>query len=111
MIKLTDLLNEAKVKTPTEIITSVSASSIPERHIPRADVALGLHMGDKLGRGLALTIKDYSLGYSNGKVALMLTTKGKLAVRVKSEKIPDYVDKVKKVADDYLSDYINKIKK
>jgi hypothetical protein len=117
MIKLMGIVtgklkvNEAKVKTPAEIITSVSASSIPSQYIPKADVALGLHMGDKLGRGMTLTKKDYSLSYSNGKVALKLTSSGKIAVRIKSEKIPDYLDKVKKVADTYLTDYAKKIKK
>jgi len=111
MIKLKSLLKEAKVKTPTEIVTSVSSSSIPDQHIPRADVMLGLHMGDKLGRGLTLTNKDYSLGYSEGKVALKLTSNGRMAVRVRTEKIPDYVDQIKKVADAYLMDYAKNIKK
>lgn len=96
---------------PTEILTSVPASSIPDQYIPKADVGLGLYMGDKLGRGLALTVKDYSLDYSGGKVALKLTQYGKRAVRVRSEKIPDYVNQIKKVADFYLTDYAKKIKK
>ncbi|NDB28970.1 hypothetical protein EB155_02145 [archaeon] len=111
MIKLKSLLKEAKVKTPSEIVTSVSASSIPGQYIPKADVALGLHMGDKLGRGLTLTNKDYSLEYSGGKVAIILTPYGKTTVRVRTEKIPDYVDQIKKVADAYLTDYAKQIKK
>lgn len=111
MIKLKDILNEAKVKTPTEIVTSVPATAIPETNIPKADVGVGLHMGDVLGRGLALTIKDYSLDYSNGKVVLKLTPNGKRAVRIKSESIPDYVDKVKKVADAYLMNFAKNLKK
>jgi hypothetical protein len=111
MIKLRDILTEAKVKTPTEIVTSVPATAIPPTNIPKADVGLGLHMGDVLGRGLALTVKDYSLDYSNGKVALMITPYGKTTVRVRTEKIPDYVDKVKKVADKYLMDFAKEIKK
>lgn len=110
-MKLKDLLNEVKVKTPTEILTSVPATAIPPINIPKADVGLGLHMGDVLGRGLTLTIKDYFLDYSEGKVTLKLTPNGRRAVRVKSETIPDYVDKVKKVADAYLMDYAKKIKK
>lgn len=104
-------MNEAKVKTPTEIVTSVPATAIPPTNIPKADVGLGLHMGDALGRGLTLTNKDYSLDYSEGKVTLKLTPNGKRAVRVKSESIPDYVDKVKKVADKYLMDFAKRIKK
>ena len=104
-------VNEAKVKTPTEIVTSVSASSIPGQYIPKADVGLGLHMGGKLGRGLTLTNKDYSLEYLGGKVVLKLTPYGKTTVRVRTEKIPDYVDQIKKVADAYLIDYAKQIKK
>ena len=104
-------MNEAKVKTPTEIVTSVSASSIPGQYIPKADVMLGLHMGGKLGRGMTLTNRDYSLDYSNGKVVLKLTSSGKMAVRVRTEKIPDYVDQIKKVADAFLTDYAKDIKK
>jgi len=107
----TETVTEAKVKTPTEIVTSVPATAIPPTNIPKAEVGLGLHMGDVLGRGLALTVRDYSLNYSNGKVALKLTSNGRMAVRVKSETIPDYVDKVKKVADKYLMDYAKEIKK
>ena len=103
-------VTEAKVKTPTEIVTSVPASSIPDQNIPRADVMLGLHMGDKLGSS-TLTVRDYSLGYSNGKVALKLTRNGIMAVRVRSEKNPDYVNQIKKVADAYLMDYAKNIKK
>jgi hypothetical protein len=111
MIKLKNLLKEAKVKAPTEILTSVPALAIPDTNIAKADVGLGLHMGDKLGRGLALTVKDYSLDYSGGKVAIILTPYGKTTVRVRTEKIPDYVDQIKKVADAYLTDYAKKIKK
>jgi len=110
MIKLKSLLKEAKVKTPTEIVTSVSASSIPGQYITRAEVMLGLHMGGVLGRG-TLTVRDYSLGYSEGKVALKLTRNGIMAVRVRSEKDPDYVNQIKKVADAYLMDYAKDIKK
>jgi hypothetical protein len=109
MIKLKNILNEAKDKTPDFILTSVPASSIPVQYIPKAEVGLGLHMGDKLGRGLTLTNKDYSLYYSGSKVALKLTSNGRMAVRVKSEKTTDYLDTVKKVADDYLTNYASKL--
>jgi hypothetical protein len=105
-----EAFNEAKVKTPTEIVTSVPATAIPSNYIPSADVMLGLHMGGLLGRS-TLTVRDYSLGYSEGKVALKLTRNGIMAVRVRSEKNPDYVNQIKKVADAYLMDYVKKIKK
>ena len=110
MIKLKSLLNEGKVKTPTEIVTSVPATAIPQTNITRAEVMLGLHMGGVLGRG-TLTVRDYSLGYSEGKVALKLTRNGIMAVRVRSEKDPDYVNQIKKVADAFLIDYVKQIKK
>ena len=106
----TETVTEAKVKTPTEIVTSVPATAIPQTNIPRADVMLGLHMGGVLGSS-TLTVRDYSLGYSNGKVALKLTRNGIMAVRVRSEKNPDYVNQIKKVADKYLMDYAKEIKK
>ena len=110
MIKLKDILNEAKVKAPTEIVTSVPATAIPQTNIVRAEVMLGLHMGGVLGSS-TLTVRDYSLGYSNGKVVLKLTRNGIMAVRVRSEKNPDYVNQIKKVADAYLMDYAKNIKK
>ena len=106
----TETVTEAKVKTPTEIVTSVPATAIPQTNIPRADVMLGLHMGGVLGSS-TLTVRDYSLGYSEGKVALKLTRNGIMAVRVRSEKNPDYVNQIKKVADKYLMDYAKEIKK
>lgn len=109
-MKLKDLLNEVKVKTPTEILTSVPATAIPQQNIPRADVMLGLHMGGVLGSS-TLTVRDYSLGYAEGKVVLKLTRNGIMAVRVRSEKNPDYVNQIKKVADAYLIDYAKNIKK
>lgn len=102
-------LQEAKIKVPDYIVTSVSSSEIPNKNIPKADVGLGLKMGGELGRGIALTKKDYSLSNSNGKVVLKLTPQGKMTVRVKSEKVPNYLDMITKFANDYLSDYAKKI--
>ena len=110
MIKLKSLIKEAAFKSTDYIITSVPASAIPEQNISKADVMLGLHMGGVLGSS-TLTVRDYSLGYSNGKVALKLTRNGIMAVRVRSEKNPDYVNQIKKVADKYLMDYAKEIKK
>jgi len=111
MIKLKDLLNEAAAKTPDFIVTSIPADSIPPVNISKADVGLGLSMFDSLGRGWTLNNKDYKLDYHNGKVALVLTKQGKLAVRVKSGHDPKYVDKIEKFANDYLSKYAKDIKK
>jgi hypothetical protein len=104
-------LNEAKVKTPDFIVTSIPADAIPSTNISKADVGLGLAMFDALGRGWTLNNKDYKLDYHNGKVALVLTKQGKLAVRVKSGHDPKYVQKIEKFANDYLSKYAKDIKK
>jgi hypothetical protein len=104
-------VNEAKVKTPDFIVTSIPADAIPSTNISKADVGLGLAMFDALGRGWTLNNKDYKLDYHNGKVALVLTKQGKLAVRVKSGHDPKYVQKIEKFANDYLSKYAKDIKK
>ena len=104
-------LNEAAVKTPDFIVTSIPADAIPPVNISKADVGLGLSMFDTLGRGWTLNNKDYKLDYHNGKVALVLTKQGKLAVRVKSGHDPKYVEKIEKFANDYLSKYAKDIKK
>ena len=111
MIKLKDLLNEAAAKTPDFIVTSIPADSIPPVNISKADVGLGLSMFDALGRGWTLNNKDYKLDYHNGKVALVLTKQGKLAVRVKSGHDPKYVEKIEKFANDYLTKFAKNIKK
>ena len=110
MIKLKNILNEAKVKTPDYIVTSVPAAAIPETNISKADVMLGLAMGGEFGRG-TLSNRDYKLDYHNGKVALKLSSSGKLAVRVRSEKDPKYVQTIEKFANDYLTKYAKDIKK
>jgi hypothetical protein len=104
-------LNEAAVKTPDFIVTSIPADAIPPVNISKADVGLGLSMFDALGRGWTLNNKDYKLDYHNGKVALKLTSSGKTAVRVKSGHDPKYVQKIEKFANDYLSKYAKEIKK
>jgi hypothetical protein len=104
-------VNEAAVKTPDFIVTSIPADAIPPVNISKADVGLGLSMFDALGRGWTLNNKDYKLDYHNGKVALKLTSSGKTAVRVKSGHDPKYVQKIEKFANDYLSKYAKEIKK
>jgi hypothetical protein len=114
MIKLKSLLKEAS-KSPDYIITSVPASAIPEQGISRADVALGLKMGGEFGMYGTLTNKHYKLDYhdslTGSKVALKLSNDGKRAIRVRSEKDPNYLSKIQKFANDFLSDYAKKIKK
>jgi hypothetical protein len=107
MIKLKDILNEAK--SPDYIVTSVPASAIPANMISRADVMLGLKMGGEFGRG-TLNKSHYKLDYHNGKIALQLSNDGKRAIRVRSEKEPKYLDKIQKFVNDFLSDYAKKIK-
>jgi hypothetical protein len=109
--QLKESVNEAKVKTPDFIVTSIPADAIPSTNISKADVGLGLSMFDALGRGWTLNNKDYKLDYHNGKVVLKLTSSGKTAVRVKSGHDPKYVQKIEKFANDYLSKYAKEIKK
>jgi hypothetical protein len=104
-------VKEAAFKSPDYIVTSIPASAIPQTNISKADVGLGLSMFDALGRGWTLNNKDYKLDYHNGKVALVLTKQGKLAVRVKSGHDPKYVEKIEKFANDYLSKFAKTIKK
>ena len=108
---LKESVNEAKVKTPDFIVTSIPADEIPPTNISKADVGLGLAMFDALGRGWTLNNKDYKLDYHNGKLALVLTKQGKLAVRVKSGHDPKYVERIEKFANDYLSKFAKSIKK
>ncbi len=108
---LKESVNEAKVKTPDFIVTSIPADAISPVNISKADVGLGLSMFDALGRGWTLNNKDYKLDYHNGKLALVLTKQGKLAVRVKSGHDPKYVEKIEKFANDYLTKYAKEIKK
>jgi hypothetical protein len=107
----TESVNEAAFKSPDFIVTSIPADAIPSTNISKADVGLGLSMFDALGRGWTLNNKDYKLDYHNGKVALKLTSSGKMAVRVKSGHDPKYVQKIEKFANDYLSKYAKDIKK
>jgi hypothetical protein len=111
MIKLTNLLNEAAFKSPDYIVTSVPASAIPETNISKADVGLGLAMGDEFGMYSTLNNKHYKLDYHNSKVALVLSKVGKLAVRVRSEKDPNYLKKIEKFANDYLAKFAKNINK
>ena len=111
MIKLKNILNEAAFKSPDYIVTSIPASAIPQTNISKADVGLGLSMGDAFGMYSTLNNKHYKLDYHNGKVALVLSKVGKLAVRVRSEKDPKYLEKIEKFANDYLGKYAKDIKK
>jgi hypothetical protein len=104
-------VNEVAFKSPDYIVTSISADAIPPTNISKADVGLGLSMFDTLGRGWTLNNKDYKLDYHNGKVALVLTKQGKLAVRVKSGHDPKYVEKIEKFVNDYLAKFAKNIKK
>jgi hypothetical protein len=104
-------VTEAKFKSPDYIITSIPASAIPQTNISKADVGLGLAMGDEFGMYSTLNNKHYKLDYHNGKVALVLSKVGKLAVRVRSEKDPKYLAKIEKFVNDYLTKFSKNIKK
>ena len=104
-------LNEAAFKSPDFIVTSIPADAIPPVNISKADVGLGLSMGDEFGMYSTLNNKHYKLDYHNGKVALVLSKVGKLAVRIRSEIDPKYLAKIEKFVNDYLSKYAKEIKK
>jgi hypothetical protein len=104
-------INEAAFKSPDYIVTSIPASAIPQTNISKADVGLGLAMGDEFGMYSTLNNKHYKLDYHNGKVALVLSKVGKLAVRVRSEKDPKYLAKIEKFVNDYLTKFTKNIKK
>ena len=104
-------ITEATGKPLNYILTSVPASEIPAQNLPKADVGLGLAMGDKFGTYKTLNVSHYKLGYEDGKVALILTKAGKLAIKVRTEKIPDYIKTIEDFANDYLINFAKKIKK
>ncbi len=104
-------VNEAAFKSPDYIVTSIPASAIPQTNISKADVGLGLAMGDEFGMYSTLNNKHYKLDYHNGKVALVLSKVGKLAVRVRSEKDSKYLAKIEKFVNDYLTKFAKNIKK
>ena len=103
-------IKEANLKVIDSIITNVPASTIPPINIPKADVGLGLKMGGEMGNW-ALGKRHYKLDYQNGKVALVLSKEGKLAMKVRTEKDSKYLDKIQKFANVYLSNYAKTIKK
>lgn len=108
--KIKENVNEANLKVIDSIITNVPASTIPPINIPKADVGLGLKMGGEMGNW-ALGKRHYKLDYQNGKVALVLSKEGKLAMKVRTEKDSKYLDKIQKFANVYLSNYAKTIKK
>jgi hypothetical protein len=104
-------VNEASFKSPDYIVTSIPADTIPQTNISKADVGLGLAMGDAFGMYSTLNNKHYRLDYHNGKVALVLSKVGKLAVRIRSEIDPKYLAKIEKFANDYLTKFAKGIKR
>jgi len=102
---------EATGKSLNYILTSVPSSEIPAQNLPKADVGLGLAMGDKFGTYKTLNVSHYKLGYEDSKVALILTKAGKLAIKVRTEKIPDYIKTIEDFANDYLINFAKKLKK
>lgn len=110
MIKLKDLLGEVKVKSPDFIISSIPATEIPTQRIPLADVAIGLKLAEEL-KNWTLKKEDYKLVYKDGKIALQLTPKGKLSVRVKTEKNPNYLELLQTTVKKVVSDYVKRLKK
>ena len=109
MIKLKDLLNEVKFKSPDYIISTTPASSLPAQKLGHADVSVGLKMAEKL-KNYTLHVRHYKLVHADGKVALKLTPEGKTAVRVRTEDDPKYLQLIQKTVNDVVADYVSKIK-
>lgn len=110
MILLKHIIAEAKVKVPDYIISNIPASKIEPTRIALADVSLGLKMAEEL-KNWTLKKDHYSLVHHNGKVALKLTPKGKLAIKVRSEKNPDYLKLLQTTIDMLLKQHADKIAK
>lgn len=100
------LVKEAKA--PDFIITDTPANKIPAMHIPKADVWLGLKMGGELGSG-TLTNSHYKLTHKDGKVAAKLSQSGKLAIRVRSEKEPNYLNLIQTTINRIIKQYADKL--
>jgi hypothetical protein len=109
MIKLKDLLNEVKFKSPDYIISTTPASSLPAQKLGHADVSVGLKMAEKL-KNYTLHVRHYKLVHADGKVALKLTPEGKTAVRVRTEDDPKYLQLIQKTVNDVVADFVSKIK-
>lgn len=110
MIKIVNILKEAKVKAPDYIISNTPASKIEPTRIALADVSLGLKMAEEL-KNWTLQINHYSLVHHNGKVALKLTPKGKLAIKVRSEENPDYLKLLQTTINRLIKQYADKLRK
>jgi hypothetical protein len=109
MIKLKDLLNEVKFKSPDYIISTTPASSLPQQKLGHADVMIGLKLAEKL-KNYTLHVRHYKLVHADGKVALKLTPEGKTAVRVRTEDDPKYLQLIQKTVNDVVADYVSKLK-
>jgi hypothetical protein len=109
MIKLKDLLNEVKFKSPDYIISTTPASSLPAQKLGYADVSVGLKMAEKL-KNYTLHVRHYKLVHADGKVALKLTPEGKTAVRVRTEDDPKYLQLIQNTVNDVVADFVSKLK-
>jgi len=103
-------ISEAKSNIPEYIISSTSASTLKSTALPKADVGIGLLLADELNNW-TLRVSDYDLVHYNDKIALKLTSKGKLSVRVKTEKDANYLKILQSAVNNAVSKYINRISK
>lgn len=110
MIRLKDLITEASFKSPDYIISSTPASELPAQRVPLADVSIGMKLAGEL-KNWTLKKEDYKLVHYNDKVALKLTPKGKLSIKVKSEKDPNYIKLLQNTVDTVVSNYTKGFKK
>lgn len=107
MIKLKDILNEAKL--PSFIHLDIPANSVESTKLTAGEVMGGIQFVanskkagvPEMGNGYYALVKD------NGKIALKLSQKGKTRIKVVSKTIPDYLSKITKVANTTFKSYFD----
>lgn len=107
MIKLKELLNEAKL--PTHIYLDIPANSVESTKLVAAEVMGGIKFVENSKKaGLAIMGNGYySLVKDNGKIALKLSQRGKTRIKMVSKTMPDYLSKITKVANTTFQNYFN----
>lgn len=110
MIKLTNLISETKL--PSFIPLDISADSVDGTYLTGAEVVGGIKLVDYAKRNNTppLINGHYSLVKMNGKITLKLSQKGKTRIKIISRTIPDYLEKITKIANSAFTDYFNDIK-
>ena len=97
------------IKVPKYILLNVSIEKIKQQELPRMEVIGGIKMIEyaKKYKIPPLRNDDYKLKIEDGKVYMLLTKDGQMAIRVASKSINDYLEKITKVANETFKDYIS----